>query len=72
VRNKTSTVGYERRADIHEVFLQLGCTLIGRRLIHLEGFFRRPEKIGGWLGLIPRFPDELGQETGPNRGQRGG
>jgi hypothetical protein len=57
VPNKTSTVGYERRADIHEVFLQLGCTLIGRRFIHL---YRLPnvisEKSSGSPGKKRPFP----------------
>ena len=37
-RFRRLTIRYERRADIHEAFLQLGCILICWNFIHLKGF----------------------------------
>jgi hypothetical protein len=37
-RFRRLTIRYERRADIHEAFLQLGCILICWNFIHLNGF----------------------------------
>ena len=37
-RFRRLTIRYERRADIHEAFLQLGCILICWNFIRLKGF----------------------------------
>src|SRR5689334_23055756 len=37
-RFRRLTIRYERREDIHEAFLQLGCILICWNFIHLNGF----------------------------------
>jgi transposase len=37
-RFRRLTIRYERRADIYEAFLRLGCILVCWNFIHLKGF----------------------------------
>ena len=37
-RFRRLTIRYERRADIYEAFLHLGCILVCWNFIHLKGF----------------------------------